>query len=334
MSWFISYNFIKYFFPIILFFSTSNLPAEQLDYNITEKFYLENRWGEFNYLEIGVNSGHKRVFVETSLTYFHKKNNEDLSYTINGNAFFVREENGVSYYGLFIPFNLYDKISSYTLKYSVYTHEIPIFIKTAQYEVQERVWARQDINFTPSQSSVVQNSSLSVYNEQNAYRHTLWAVRNARPFFLKGFIHPVGTGNRVSSAFGLVRRWVLSDGTVSMINIHNGIDYPKPTGNSVFAVTDGVVCYAKMVEYMGNMIIIDHGFGIYTDYSHLNSINVSEGQYVNKGDIIGTIGATGTVTGPHLHWGMRLNNFPLDPERLFILNEIIPEINITSPVEN
>jgi murein DD-endopeptidase MepM/ murein hydrolase activator NlpD len=69
--------------------------------------------------------------------------------------------------------------------------------------------------------------------------------------------------------------------------------------------------------FNGKTIIINHGLGLCSIYIHMNSINVRPGMKVLKGQVVGTVGNTGRATGPHLHWGLKLNQTPLDPEQFF-----------------
>ena len=66
--------------------------------------------------------------------------------------------------------------------------------------------------------------------------------------------------------------------------------------------------------YSGNFIVIDHGHGLITSYSHLSEVSVKEGQFIDKGQKIGEVGSTGRVTGPHLHWTVYLNQIRINPE--------------------
>ncbi|MDR5703086.1 MAG: M23 family metallopeptidase, partial [Armatimonadota bacterium] len=70
---------------------------------------------------------------------------------------------------------------------------------------------------------------------------------------------------------------------------------------------------AEALPLSGNAILLDHGLGIVTSYLHLSQINVSPGQRVKRGEIIGLVGSTGLATGPHLHWGMRVNGVHVNP---------------------
>lgn len=88
---------------------------------------------------------------------------------------------------------------------------------------------------------------------------------------------------------------------------HTGIDFPAATGTPVFAAQSGKVALAEGFYYPGNTILIDHGLGVFTFYGHLSEIAVKPGQLVKVGELIGKVGATGRVTGPHLHWGVTID---------------------------
>lgn len=116
------------------------------------------------------------------------------------------------------------------------------------------------------------------------------------------------TAGRLSSSFGLRR---IMNGIEK--NPHSGMDIAAPTGTIVNASGSGEVVLVSSLFYSGNTIIIDHGHGLFTVYCHLDTIDVKEGTLVNRGDVIGTVGKTGRVTGAHLHWGVELNGTKVDP---------------------
>jgi Peptidase family M23 len=89
---------------------------------------------------------------------------------------------------------------------------------------------------------------------------------------------------------------------------HAGVDFPAATGTAVFAAQSGKVVLAEELYYSGNTVVLDHGFGIYTLYAHLSAIEVKPGQSVEAKTEIGKVGATGRVTGPHLHWGLTVEH--------------------------
>jgi murein DD-endopeptidase MepM/ murein hydrolase activator NlpD len=88
---------------------------------------------------------------------------------------------------------------------------------------------------------------------------------------------------------------------------HLGIDFRAKIGKEISAANDGSVVLAQSLFYTGNTVILYHGLGIFTVYGHLSKINVSLGVKVKKDDIVGLAGMTGRVTGPHLHWGVKVN---------------------------
>ena len=94
---------------------------------------------------------------------------------------------------------------------------------------------------------------------------------------------------------------------------HNGVDLAAPTGTPVYATGDGIVEMAQWYSSYGNYIQIGHGNELETRYAHLSRIVVSEGSFVEKGDLIGYVGSTGRSTGPHLHYEVRMAGVAVNP---------------------
>jgi len=94
---------------------------------------------------------------------------------------------------------------------------------------------------------------------------------------------------------------------------HSGADLRATTGTPIYAANRGRVVLAKDLFYSGNAVFIDHGLGVYSVYLHLSEIRVVPGEMLEKGTLLGLAGATGRVTGPHLHWGVRVQNARVDP---------------------
>ena len=101
--------------------------------------------------------------------------------------------------------------------------------------------------------------------------------------------------------------------------LHAGIDIANKVGTMILAPADGIVIFTGVKQGYGNFMTISHGYGITTNYGHLYSVLVKPGDKVKRGDKIATVGASGRVTGPHLHYEVRLNGMAVDP-LYYILN--------------
>ncbi|HEX8043596.1 M23 family metallopeptidase [Candidatus Deferrimicrobium sp.] len=102
-------------------------------------------------------------------------------------------------------------------------------------------------------------------------------------------------------------------------NPHSGVDIRLPEGTPVRAIADGQVAFAGEQFFGGRSVVIDHGGGVFSIYYHLKEYSVAEGQEISRGDRIGSVGATGRATGPHLHFGVRVPGGRVDPTRLLAL---------------
>lgn len=96
---------------------------------------------------------------------------------------------------------------------------------------------------------------------------------------------------------------------------HSGVDIPAPRGSSIRAIGPGVVIYAGPLGAYGNFIVLRHGKGVTSHYGHCDSLLAALGDTVVAGQTIATVGVTGRVTGPHLHFELRVNGIAVDPEK-------------------
>ena len=147
--------------------------------------------------------------------------------------------------------------------------------------------------------------------EQDQVRQAL-ADNSALRLWHSSFVEPVN-GKR-TGIFGSVR---IMNGQPR--NPHNGEDIGAPLGTDVAATNDGVVRLTVDHVFSGRGIFVDHGLGFYSMYFHLSEILVKDGDLVRAGQIIGKVGATGRATGPHLHWGVKLNGARVNPYALLDL---------------
>jgi murein DD-endopeptidase MepM/ murein hydrolase activator NlpD len=100
--------------------------------------------------------------------------------------------------------------------------------------------------------------------------------------------------------------------------LHRGLDIANKQGSPIIAPADGLITFAENKWLMGNMITIEHGFGMITHYGHLHKILKNSGEHVKRGEIIALMGNTGRSTGPHLHYEVRLNGVPVNPENYIL----------------
>ena len=136
------------------------------------------------------------------------------------------------------------------------------------------------------------------------------AQQTAAEGWRQDFIWPAR--GRISGRFGSQRIYRGEPGSY-----HGGVDVAAATGSPVVAPADGVVVLAAPgFSLEGNLVIVDHGFGLSSSFLHLSRIDVSEGQTIRQGERLGAVGATGRATGPHLHWALNWNGAKLDPERV------------------
>ena len=115
------------------------------------------------------------------------------------------------------------------------------------------------------------------------------------------------------SLFGVRRNYVGTGTNETYHSFHSGLDFCEQVGDPIFAAADGVVIFTGMLTVHGNTTIIDHGWGIYSMYCHQSEFDVQVGQQVKAGDLIGKAGATGRVTGPHLHFEIWVDGIEVNP---------------------
>lgn len=134
----------------------------------------------------------------------------------------------------------------------------------------------------------------------------LWAAPASAKRWNGPFVHPVP--DPANSSFGT--RSVYNGQPHSS---HSGTDFLSPAGRPIKAPNAGRVVLAAPLYFSGGTVIIDHGLGMLSLFAHMSVIGVHEGDLVKTGDVIGDVGATGRVTGPHLHWAMRVGGARVDP---------------------
>lgn len=188
-----------------------------------------------------------------------------------------------------------------TLKIKINQEEKLFKIKKKKYLI-ERINNLPSKKVEPSQKDIKK-----ILKEKHEIQNAKQIDINKKLFSDK-FVIPVK--GRISGRFGSQR---ILNGKPK--RPHFGLDIAAKKGTHIFSPTNGRV--KKIFDdlfFTGKTIIIDHGIGLISIFAHLDKINIEEDQFVQRGDLVGHVGMTGRATGPHLHWGIYLENTPVDPE--------------------
>ena len=227
-------------------------------------------------------------------------NTEVPTVTVNGETY-PTFALGNSRYRTFVPSSPLHASGRYVVQ--VTGSEPP---RNPAFWLDRRSFRTQHITFSPSASSI-EGTDYEFDRVQN-----FKDVLSPQKYWSGPFLRP--SQGRVSSEYG-VRRYY--NGVFAENYYHRGVDYAAATGSPVVAPAAGRVSLVGRVAdgfaLHGNTIGVDHGQGVGSIFIHLNSIAVNEGDMVQPGQVIGTIGSTGASTGPHLHWGVYVNGVAVDP---------------------
>jgi hypothetical protein len=165
-------------------------------------------------------------------------------------------------------------------------------------------YRREALRVDPGHVTLSKKNLQRVAREKKEIQR-IYAASSPTRLWEAGFKKPLA--GDLTSAFGTQR---LFNG--QQRSQHNGTDFRADVGTPVRASNSGIVRLARNLFYSGNIVIVDHGMNIFTNYAHLSKIQVVEGQTIARGDSIGLVGATGRVSGPHLHWGVKVNGVYVD----------------------
>lgn len=213
---------------------------------------------------------------------------------------FTAQKEGVWYAWVGLPLSL--KAGTYQASWRTKEGDKPLSfqVKNKQYEEQHLTVKNKHVNLSAEQLARVRRETPEIRGAMDTFKPKLYPLPSA-------LVQP--TEGRISSSFGLRR---VFNGQPR--RPHSGMDIAAPTGTPVLSALNGKVAAIGDYYFNGKTVIVDHGQGLTTLYCHLSATEALKvGDAVAAGQKLGEVGATGRVTGPHLHWTVTLNGARVDP---------------------
>ena len=189
-----------------------------------------------------------------------------------------------------------------TLTYLKNGKELKNLVATVQ--ILDKKFESETLN-VPQKTIDLSKKDLDRYFKEKKIISKAYATPNPSPLFQGPFIAPLKS--TLTSSYG--RKRIYNN---QKENQHGGVDFRAAIDTPVPASNSGKIVLAMDLFFSGKTVLIDHGMGIFTMYAHLNKIFAQVGEYVPQNAIIGSSGMTGRVSGPHLHWGVRINEINVD----------------------
>lgn len=181
--------------------------------------------------------------------------------------------------------------------------------ETQRLVIARRQWSVQNISGLPPAQVTPDAAALARINRERERLGQARATDSARADFARGFQWPAR--GRISGVYGSQR---ILNGQPRQP--HLGLDVAAPVGTPILAVAPGKVTLADEFFFFGKLVVLDHGLGVNSLYAHMSAIDVTEGMEIAAGQRIGALGATGRVTGPHLHFCISWFQVFVDPQPL------------------
>ncbi len=179
-------------------------------------------------------------------------------------------------------------------------------MKSVSFDIKSREYQTQYLTLTNKRQVNPTAEDLARIRQERAEMDEAFVNWDDSGIPVTSFILP--THGVVSSTFGL-RRFYNNQPR----NPHSGLDLAAAEGTAIVAPASGKVTVVGNYFFNGNTVLLDHGYGLISMYCHMSRIDVQPGDIVSAGDLLGAVGQTGRVTGPHLHWSVSLNNARVDP---------------------
>jgi murein DD-endopeptidase MepM/ murein hydrolase activator NlpD len=232
---------------------------------------------------------------------------------LNKKIFLIPDDQGTCWYGFFgVDLGARPGISKIAVDSSPLRRRETVVI-----EIERKDYGLRRLTL-PKDMVELDAETLERVKEESRVMKALWVAPSTEPLWRGAFLRPI-PGSVVGS-FG--RKSVINNKPKSP---HSGVDLRGERGTPVKAVNNGRVALTAEHFFSGKSVVIDHGGGILSMYFHLGEILVERDQIVEKGHTIGLVGSSGRSTGPHLHWGVRMNGARVDPIELLAVSKELEE---------
>ena len=252
----------------------------------------------------------------TAIIIFDKEKNVNYNKLVMGkNSFriFNHPINSEKLYAL-LPVSYYKKPTTQKVeivyKKSDKKSSKTLFFKIEDGQYEKEILIVQESKVNPKSEEVKKRTA-----KEYAQAMKIYGTTTAKNYVKSEYIVPMSS--KITSSFGKARVY-----NTTLKGYHSGTDFRAKVGTPIIASNEGKVVLAQDRFYSGNSVIIDHGQGIYTCYYHLSKFEVKVGDMVSKSQVIGLSGDTGRITGPHLHFSVRVGGIQVDPlQFIALLNE-------------
>jgi len=249
----------------------------------------------------------------TAIIVFNKEKNVQYDKLVVGKRsyrIFNHPLNTKQMYAL-LPVSYYKKPTTQKVEV-VYINSNEKLSKTLFFKIEDGEYKKETIEVQKSKVNPKSEAVKKRTAKEYAQAMKIYGTATPKNYVKSEYIVPMNS--KITSSFGKARIY-----NSTLNGYHSGTDFRAKIGTPIIASNDGKVVLARDRFYAGNSIIIDHGQGIYTCYYHLSEFKVKEGDMVSKAQVIGLSGDTGRITGPHLHFSVRVGGLQVDPLQLIAL---------------
>ncbi|MEG2038368.1 MAG: peptidoglycan DD-metalloendopeptidase family protein [Oscillospiraceae bacterium] len=282
---------------------TTEIPLAQTPVSITQSQQSNSKLkkqNKNNDIEVNFSTKSPRL-GETVIIHIKNASKATAQTTLPFQPKFFVDENGLF---AFLPIAYTNTLGDYSLKIKADDKEFNYIIK-----VQNKDFPTQYLTIDESVSGSTNTNDGN--NEWAKKIEPLKTISDPKKYWDGVFMQPVE--GQITTEFGSKR---FTNGS-KIPTWHSGLDIAAKTGTHVAAANNGRIQFAGKLILTGNTVVIEHGYGLKSFYYHMDSVAVSEGDMVTKGDKIGEVGSTGYSTGPHLHYSLLVNNVFINPWTAF-----------------